>query len=210
MFSFWNENLFRLIALQVKRSLPKVVPLQLDRSHFRNREHMKRFYKKKTDTNWVVKRYELPISLSMEEKPSKSSCTVSFFFFFFYYQANQTPAKKHNWGKQEISVVFSFSNSEAAKPTPRLNNTTQQLQHTPQQVCCQSAHFQILMCKLWALQGFLTTRVLTLKMLLIRLGQLQWKRYWEIHVDAFAKLQQRFNIKNTLEKERHMRATPAF
>lgn len=82
MFSFWNEIIFRLIALQVKRSLPKVVPLQLDRSHFRNREHMKRFYKRKTDTNWVVKRYELPISLLMEEKPSKSSCTVSFFFFF--------------------------------------------------------------------------------------------------------------------------------
>lgn len=69
-----------LIALQVKRSLPKAVLLQLNRSHFRNREHMKKFYKRKTDTNWVVKRYELPISLSMEEKPSKSSRTTSFFF----------------------------------------------------------------------------------------------------------------------------------
>lgn len=64
------------------------------------------------------------------------------------------------------------------------------------------------MCKLWALQGFLSTRVLTLNMLLIRLGKLQWKRYWKIL--AFAKLKQRFNLKNTSEKERHIRATPAF
>lgn len=95
--------------------------------------------------------------------------------------------------------MFSFSNSEAAKPTLRLNNTTQ-LQHTSQQVCCQSAHFQILMCKLWALQGFPTTRALTLKMLLIRLGQLQWKRYWENTCGCFCKAPAAFQHKEYIRK----------
>lgn len=74
---------------------------------------------------------------TLMEKPFREFSHCLFFFFCTVKKTNQTPAKKPNWGKQEVSVVFSFSNS-AAKPTLRLNKTTQLSHRASQRVCPQS------------------------------------------------------------------------